>query len=108
MRTVIAAMIALAASAEQPFLTSEIIFPLEHWHNHASTIVELPNGDLLTCWFHGSGERTADDVLVLGARLKKDDFVPPASVTPDAQEGLPRKTIKHAHFNEAWIKEGDR
>src|SRR5260370_27629286 len=50
---------------------SELIFPLEHWHNHASAIVECPNGDLLVCWFHGSGERTADDVKVEGARLRK-------------------------------------
>lgn len=56
---------------DRPFLTSELIFPLEHWHNHASMVVELPNGDLLTCWFHGSGERTADDVVVRGARLRK-------------------------------------
>ncbi len=56
--------------AEQPFLTGELIFPLEHWHNHASCIIELPNGDLFTCWFHGSGERTADDVKIQGARLK--------------------------------------
>jgi predicted neuraminidase len=34
-------------------------------------IVEAPNGDLLVDWFHGSGERTADDVLIRGARLKK-------------------------------------
>ena len=59
------------AQQERAFLTSEFIFPLEHWHNHASMVVELPNGDLLTCWFHGSGERTADDVVVRGARLKK-------------------------------------
>ncbi len=57
--------------AERPFLTSELLFPLEHWHNHASMVVELPNGDLLTCWFHGSGERTADDVVIRGARLAK-------------------------------------
>ena len=31
-------------------------------------------------------------------------FAPPASVTPDAQQRLPRKSIKHAHFNEAWIR----
>lgn len=55
----------------KPFHEAELIFPLEHWHNHASCIVEAPNGDLLVCWFHGSGERTADDVLVEGARLKK-------------------------------------
>lgn len=58
-------------AADRPFLTSELIFPLEHWHNHASMVVELPNGDLLACWFHGSGERTADDVVVRGARLRK-------------------------------------
>ncbi|MFY9554851.1 MAG: exo-alpha-sialidase [Blastocatellia bacterium] len=50
---------------------SELILPLEHWHNHASCIVECPNGDLLVCWFHGSGERTADDVKIEGARLRK-------------------------------------
>jgi predicted neuraminidase len=55
----------------KPFLTSELIFPLEHWHNHASCIVEAPNGDLLVCWFHGSGERTADDVKIEGARLRR-------------------------------------
>jgi predicted neuraminidase len=54
-----------------PFLESELIFPLEHWHNHASMVVELPDGDLIACWFHGSGERTADDVVVQGARLRK-------------------------------------
>lgn len=58
-------------AADKPFLTSELIFPLEHWHNHASMIVEAPNGDLLVCWFHGSGERTADDVEIRGARLKQ-------------------------------------
>jgi predicted neuraminidase len=54
-----------------PFLESELIFPLEHWHNHASCIVECPNGDLLVCWFHGSGERTADDVKIEGARKRR-------------------------------------
>ena len=31
-------------------------------------------------------------------------FAPAASVTPDAEKRLPRKSIKHAHFNEAWVK----
>lgn len=57
--------------AGKPFLTSELIFPLEHWHNHGSCIVEAPNGALIVCWFHGSGERTADDVKIEGARLRK-------------------------------------
>jgi predicted neuraminidase len=51
-----------------PQYSGELIFQLEKWHNHSSSVVELPNGDLLVCWFHGSGERTADDVLIRGAR----------------------------------------
>jgi predicted neuraminidase len=79
---VLVAAVALAfmqSPGDRPFLRSELLFPLEHWHNHGSTVVELPNGDLLTCWFHGSGERTADDVVVHGARLKKGatDWSPP-------------------------------
>ena len=50
---------------------SELIFPLQEQHVHSSSIVELPNGDFLTCWFQGSGERTANDVVVNGSRLKK-------------------------------------
>ena len=66
------AVVGLAAAApDTPLMESELIFPLEHWHNHASMIVEAPNGDLLVCWFHGSGERTADDVVIRGARKRK-------------------------------------
>jgi predicted neuraminidase len=73
--TVVLAFLSLAATtgsaAEKPFLTSELIFPLESWHNHSSCIVETPEGDLLVCWFHGSGERTADDVKIEGARRRR-------------------------------------
>jgi predicted neuraminidase len=61
----------LDAASRDAFIESELIFPLEHWHNHGSCIVEAPNGDLIVCWFHGSGERTADDVKVEGARLRR-------------------------------------
>lgn len=54
--------------AGKPFHQAELLFPLEHWHNHSSAIVEMPNGDLFVCWFNGSGERQADDVKVEGAR----------------------------------------
>jgi len=46
------------------------IFPLISQHVHGSTVVELPNGDLLAAWFQGSGERWADDVAIMGARLR--------------------------------------
>jgi len=55
------------------------IFPLVQQHVHGSTIVELPNGDLLAAWFQGSGERWADDVAIMGARLRagKDKWTTP-------------------------------
>ncbi|HEU5145553.1 MAG TPA: exo-alpha-sialidase [Chryseosolibacter sp.] len=54
-------------------LRRQIIFPLQDEHVHGSTIVELPNGDLLTAWFQGSGERWADDVRIMGARRSNGD-----------------------------------
>ncbi len=54
-----------------PGRTDRLVFPLHAQHNHASCIVECPNGDLLVCWYRGSGERSADDVTIMGARLPK-------------------------------------
>ena len=54
----------------QNFLQVEI-FPTQEEHAHGSTIVELPNGDMLAAWFQGHGERWADDVRIMGARLLK-------------------------------------
>jgi predicted neuraminidase len=48
----------------------EFIFPFQNEHVHGSSITILPNGDFLAVWFQGSGERTADDVRIMGARLK--------------------------------------
>ena len=62
-------LVTLAAAA--PDFKSEQIFPGEAIHNHSSSIVELPNGDLLACWYHGSGERQADDVKIEGSRLRR-------------------------------------
>jgi predicted neuraminidase len=50
---------------------SELIFAMQKQHVHSSSIVALPNGDLLVCWFQGSGERKANDVVVNGSRLRK-------------------------------------
>lgn len=63
---------AVMGPAAEPQYSSELIFPLESWHNHSSSIVETPKGNLLVCWFHGSGERTADDVLIRAARWSKE------------------------------------
>ena len=67
-------LLSLAAStlaADAPEYREELVFPLNPKHNHAPGVVECPNGDLLVSWYRGSGERSADDVAVLGARLTK-------------------------------------
>ncbi len=64
---------AVGLYAAAPILNGEFIFPPNPKHNHGSSIVETPQGDLLAAWFHGSGERTADDVVIQGARKRKGD-----------------------------------
>ncbi len=64
-------MIVLLLALIAPVHQAELVFPLEKWHNHSSSLVELPNRDLLVCWYHGSGERTADDVRIEAARLPR-------------------------------------
>ncbi len=63
--------VACVTACAQPLFQVRDIFPLVPEHVHASSIVETPQGDLLACWFQGSGERTADDVVINGARLTR-------------------------------------
>jgi predicted neuraminidase len=70
---------ASAHAGEDVIFRAIEIFPLVDQHVHGSTVVELPNGDLLAAWFQGSGERWADDVAIMGARLRagKDKWTRP-------------------------------
>ena len=52
-------------------VSSGLIFPEQEKHVHGSSLVSLPNGDFLCVWFYGNGERTSDDVKLMGARLEK-------------------------------------
>ena len=60
-----------AMFAAEPMMQKEDVFPWNGLHNHASSVVELKDGSLMVCWYRGSGERTADDVIVWGARKKR-------------------------------------
>ena len=58
---------------KKAIVSEEILFPVQAEHTHGSSIVQLPDGDLLAVWFQGNGERTADDVRVMGSRLKRGE-----------------------------------
>jgi predicted neuraminidase len=64
-------VVAPAEFDTKPHWQAELVFPLRNDHNHAPGIVECSNGDLLASWYRGSGERTADDVAVYGARFAR-------------------------------------
>ena len=76
-----AALVCMASimAADAPLYEAEAIFSPNEKHNHGSSIVETSEGDLLACWFHGSGERRSDDVLIQGARKRRgeDDWSEP-------------------------------
>ncbi|GAB3647170.1 exo-alpha-sialidase [Echinicola sediminis] len=65
------ALMARQLAQENQKITESLIFPLQREHVHSSSLVELPNGDWLTVWFQGTGERHADDVRLMGARRPK-------------------------------------
>lgn len=48
--------------------THDIFLP-KSTHTHSSSIIQLENGWLLSCWYEGSGERKANDVQIKGAAL---------------------------------------
>lgn len=75
MHPLLIALLAVAPAQpnDKPHYEAELVFPLHKKHNHAPGIVETPSGDLLVSWYRGSGERSADDVAVYGARRKKGE-----------------------------------
>lgn len=77
------------ATEKAPEFFQTLIFPMQPQHTHGSSIVPLPNGDILAAWFQGSGERTADDVKIMGARLKKGSQVWSAPFLMADTYGLP-------------------
>jgi predicted neuraminidase len=50
----------------------EAFIPTDYPSNHASSLIELANGDLLCTWFAGTAEGSVD-VRIVGSRLKKGE-----------------------------------
>ena len=67
----IAKNFAQPATEIAPKVFETLIFPMQPEHTHGSSIVSLPNGDILAAWFQGHGERTSDDVRDYGCSFKK-------------------------------------
>lgn len=71
---------------------------------HAADLLELPNGDLLCCWFAGSREGNADISIVL-SRLPagKTEWEQPRLVSDDATRSEQNPSLFLKSDDELWL-----
>lgn len=77
--------------------------PMGH-ENHASNMVELPNGDLLCVWFAGSIEGTSD-VNIAMSRLPTNEaqWTPPVLVSEDFTRSEQNPLLFSAPDSRLWL-----
>lgn len=70
---------------------------------HASDLLELPNGDLLCCWFAGSDEGNADISIVL-SRLNKGEkrWTEPVMISDDKTRSEQNPSLFLTPTGEIW------
>lgn len=70
---------------------------------HGPALLELPNGDVLCCWFAGTYEGTAD-VHVVCARLPygTDQWFPPVDVSGDPERSEQNPSLFYGPDRKVW------
>ena len=70
---------------------------------HAPAMVELPNGDLLCCWFAGTYEGSAD-VHIICSLLPKDApaWLPPVDILGDPTRSEQNPSLFYGPDNAVW------
>ena len=83
--------------------TVEALLPNPYKSCHAADLLELPNGDLLCCWFAGSDEGNADISIVL-ARLNagESQWSVPVKISDDASRSEQNPSLFLAPGGEVW------
>lgn len=77
--------------------------PMGH-ENHASNMVELPNGDLLCVWFAGSGEGMSDITIAM-SRLPYNEaqWTPPVQLSDDPARSEQNPMLFYAPDHKLWL-----
>lgn len=83
-------------------LSSGKALPGTQRNNHASTLVELRNGDVLAAWFAGTREG-APDVAIYGARLHKGVWEAPVELARDAHFACWNPVLFHSADGRLWL-----
>ncbi len=84
--------------------TVEALIPNPYTSCHAADLLELPNGDLLCCWFAGSDEGNADISIVL-SRLNKgeSEWTQPVMVSDDPTRSEQNPSLFLTPEGEIWL-----
>jgi predicted neuraminidase len=99
------AALALFAPSSSPQEPNKLIFAVgstSFVSSHASTIVELKNGDLLAAWFGGSGEGNPD-VAIWSSRRTGSSWSKPVELA--REPGVPcwNPALFHTHDGRLWL-----
>ncbi len=85
------------------FLTPEFIYTDAPFPSaHASTIVELKNGDLLSAWFGGSSEG-APDVAIWLSRRSHNTWSTPAEIVREPNIATYNPVLFHSADGKLWL-----
>jgi len=95
--------LALSAASMQAALVSEFIFTSAPFPScHASTIVELRNGDLLVAWFGGTDEGEPD-VAIWGARRTGGHWSAPAQLVREPETPAWNPVLFYSRDGRLWL-----
>ena len=86
------------AAIDQEFVYTEAPFPSAH----ASTIVELENGDLLSAWFGGSGEGKPD-VAIWSARRSNGKWSAPMELVREPEIACYNPVFFYSADGRLWL-----
>lgn len=95
---VLSLFIPLPTTTLQEFIFTTAPFP----SCHASTIVELRNGDLLAAWFGGKGEGEPD-VAIWGARRAAGQWSAPFELAREPQIAAYNPVLFHTKDGRLWL-----
>jgi predicted neuraminidase len=85
-----------------PPLASSHALPGTQRDNHASTLVELRNGDILAAWFAGTKEG-APDVAIYGARLHRGTWSAPVELARADGVACWNPVLFHTRDGRLWL-----
>jgi predicted neuraminidase len=92
-----------AKIAPQAQIQTEFIFTSAPFAScHASTIVELRNGDLLAAWFGGSAE-SRPDVAIWGARRAGTQWSPPFELAREQEIATYNPVLFYTKDSRLWL-----